>query len=209
MKTISWTKLLFIHSALAALVMVTFNPNAEATANPSSTLVKVFEMRVSPNTDCSASISVFKTASPTVSDLISNPTFGIGAIPNGTYKCLMIHLSDVITFTPAVSDGANCVGGTQYTRDIFRAGSTSTAPDGTTITGTGAVSTPSEDDPWAYFKIGGSNGAGCMSPTTGCALGSPLVVSGDHVGTLVIDFDGKIDGTFSPCDLGPAAMSFR
>src|SRR5262245_41303388 len=76
-----------------------------ALTNPSSAIVKIYEMRLSPNADCSSSVTIFSDPSGTPRDMVQNPTLGSGAVPNGTYKCFIAHISDQITFTPAANDG--------------------------------------------------------------------------------------------------------
>jgi len=181
-----------------------------ALTNPSQVLMKIEEVRLSPNADCSAPVSVFSTASPTPEDMVSNPTLGRGAIPNGVYRCLMIHMSDEITYTPAQDDGTSCLASTTYTRDIFRTGDSSTAPDGSLIAGRGAsAQSGTEDFPWTYFSTGGSHSNTCYQPSSPCVLSSPIVVSGDHTSTFVMDFDNQIDGSGSFCDLAGVTMSAR
>src|ERR1035438_906201 len=82
---------------------------AEAVTSPSSSVVQVFEMRASVNSDCSNAVTVFKTATPSAVDLMANPTFGSGAIPDGTYHCVMFRINDLISIVPQ-STTAGCSG---------------------------------------------------------------------------------------------------
>jgi hypothetical protein len=195
--------------AAGTLVLLNAGPLL-AVANPSSVFIRVFEMRLSPNDDCSNAITVFTNPAGTAQDFVQGPTLGTGAIPNGTYRCMMIHMSDTITYTPETTDGANCIQGTAYTRDLFRDGESGNAPDGTVIPGHGvSASNGTEDFPWAYFTIGGSNAGSCFSLSSKCLLSAPAVVTGDRTVTFVANFDGQIDGSFNPCELTGAEFSFR
>jgi hypothetical protein len=192
--------------SIAGIVLV---PSADAVVNPSYATGKVYEMRLSENADCTNSVRVFRTESPSEQDFVANPSFGSGAIPRGTYHCLMLQVSDMTSFKPESSEG-NCVAGTTYTRDTFRTGSTSTAPDGTTISGRGAApDNGTEDTPWSYFSTSGSMSNDGMIPSSPFPLSAPLVVNGDKAITYVVNQDGAIDGTQNPCELGPSTISFR
>jgi hypothetical protein len=214
MNTFSRKKLLFLIPGLALAGLGFVTPRAEAVANPSSVKVKIYEMRVSKAANCSNSITIFSNPSGTTQDMVSNPTLGAGAIPNGTYQCIMVKIDNQITYIPATTDGA-CIQGNSFIRNIFRSGSTSIDPNGNTIQGVGSSSSdPAETAFWAYFAIGGapsSNGNSCATPASPCTLTNAVVVSGDKTGTLVTDFDGQIDGISSPgtCDLKPCAFSYR
>src|SRR5207253_2061878 len=115
---------------------------AYGATNPSSVVARVFEVRVAANSDCTGAISIYKTASPTPVDFIATPTLAVGAVPNGTYHCIAVQLSDVINVTPQADDGANCHAGVAFDQDIFTAGpeSISYSPGGTLIHGTGSAS---------------------------------------------------------------------
>src|SRR5262249_35991804 len=143
-----------------------------------------------------------------IQDFVSNPTLGSGAIPNGSYTCIMVKLSNLITYSPTVDDGFCTVAGGPYTRNVFQAPNISIDPAGNTINGIGTTADTTENPFWAYFKVGGGT-QDCKTPATACTLTTPIVVSGDRTGTLVVDFDGKIDGSQNPCDMGPPVFSFR
>jgi hypothetical protein len=180
--------------------------NGQATTSPSSLIVKVFEMRVSKNSDCTAAITVFKTASPTAVDLISQPVLGSGSIPDGTYHCLMFHVDDLVTLVPMATTGV-CTGGVPVTLDMFSdpVNDVSISPDGMVIHATPG----GEDDPWVYFSD--SNQAlavnNCFEPnTSGCACSgpcplTPLTISSDQTHNLVLDLVNRVDGSGSSCTL--------
>src|SRR5690349_7627793 len=73
--------------------------HAWAISSPTHVVATVLELRASRNTDCSGAVSIFKPASPTAVDLADNPSFGSGIIVDGTYRCLLVHLKDIVTVT--------------------------------------------------------------------------------------------------------------
>jgi hypothetical protein len=211
MNTLSGKKLFLAIQGLALVGFGMAVPSAEALTSPASMSIRVYEVRVSHNADCSNPIRVISNPGGTVQDFVTNPNLGSGAIPNGSYPCIMTKIGNLITYTPAANDGLNCVAGTSYTRNVFHTGGgddTSANPDGGTISAIGTSQDTTSNPFWAYFKVGGGAN-GCKTPATACTLSSPIIVSGDKTGTLVVDFDNKIDGSASPCDMQAPVFSYR
>jgi hypothetical protein len=204
-----------------------FSASAHAAAftNPASLTIKVLEVRLSTHKDCSSSVSVFKPASPSVMDFAAGPTLGSGAIPFGTYHCVAVHLSDIMTVIPAATtDDGLCVAGTSYQQDIFNTpaqGDISVDPvTGATINGTGDPSNvplETEDDPWIYFSDDptASSSNNCFQPTVGpntigpCVL-SALPITANQTRSFVVDFDGLV-GSYGDghCHLHPPVWFIR
>jgi hypothetical protein len=194
----------------------------QAGVNPSLLMIKVLEVRFSPNSDCSQSVTTYRNPAAQYQDFATNPALGSGALPQGTYHCIAIHLSDLMTARPAANDGIHCLTTTSFTQDIFNdpALDNSYTPEGTHIVGHGTP-TPDdpgmiEDDPWVYFSDSSDASAsnGCFQPTltgTGgpCVLSTPIVMQGDQSHSLVVNFDGVINDNGSHCSLGPPVMTFR
>jgi len=187
-------------------------PLAQAVTSPSSLVVKVFEMRVSTQSDCSTWATVFKTASPTSVDLIQNPTLGTGVSVDGLYHCVMFHISNIATVVPVTTDGA-CTAGTPYSISFFQNNATaSITPEGVPI-----QPSASEVDPWIYFNdsADANSANNCFRPTNVCNCGAPcpltaLSLSSDQTHTLVMNFDNKVDGTSTAqCILDQPVMSIR
>jgi hypothetical protein len=189
---------------------------AQALTGASSIKVKVFEMRASANSDCSNPVAIFKTDNPTPVDLMTNPVLGSGALPNGTYQCLMFHISDILTVVPQSDDGTSCKANMEYPLDIFTDlhENLSATPEGVTILAHPGV----EDDPWIYLSNSSvaNTTNDCFSKThDNCALCSgpckmnPIVEMSDQTHSLVINVNSKVDGSGIACVMQRPVMSIR
>jgi len=199
-----------VQAALAFVVIfLGLVMNAQAVTSPSSPssfIVKIFEMRVSRNSDCSGAVSVFNTASPTDVDLFSNHGLGSGVISTGTYHCVMFRISANVTFTPADNlEAPICVSTMTYSYDIYQLPNASVAPDGTPVPVTGVT-----DTPWVYLSDGPGAvtlGNGCFQSTktdTGrpCVL-APLTILSDQTHMLVMNANNQLEGIDGKCVLNP------
>jgi hypothetical protein len=137
--------------------------------------------------------------------MLSNPTLGSGAIAQGTYRCVAIRASDVIRYTPAeTTDSGNCIGGTEYSKNIAR-GETTTSPDGVS-----AVTIDGEDIVWLYLGTAGNDTNTCFEPSQACRLATSLVVTADASGSFVSDARGGVEDLGpSDCSLENVSFSFR
>ncbi len=88
--------------------------------DPASLKVKVYGVYASTSPQCTNPIQVFLKTTGDYVDLLQNPTLGGGDLPDGTYECVIIKMSDVIKHTPKVTD-STCVAGTEYTGEVCRA----------------------------------------------------------------------------------------
>ena len=209
-------------SALAfVVVFLVWTLSAQAVSSPSSLKVQIYEMRLSKNSDCSAALSVFNTASPTSVDLFGSPDLGSGVISTGTYHCVMFHISDIVSFVPANNIEPMCSSTTTYHYDIFQSPAVSVSPEGTLINATGTPTTFPEDSPWIYLSDAPTAAAtnGCFQPTKSGAEGpcpmAPLTILSDQPHTLVMNANGQLgDWGQGTCILNltrdnPVAISFR
>ena len=197
-----------VQAALAFIVVFLGLPmNAQSVTSPAYLKVKIFEMRVSRNSDCSGAVSVFVNANPDAVDLFGSPGLGSGVISTGTYHCVMFNISDRITYSPKDNIEPFCVAGTAYTYDIFQSGA-SISPEGVPISGTG-----NDDKPWIYLSdapTAASVGNACFLPTkTGaagpCAM-APLTILSDQAHSLVMNATNQLGafGSSPPtCILNP------
>jgi hypothetical protein len=137
-------------------------------------------------------------------------------------------MENTLTFIPATTVG-NCTAGTTYKRVICSQGGCTfdkAEPDANKVlqyTGTGTpLAANSQDitktDKVLLFLSTGSTGTGgsaFLRPTTagstnGLKLTGAFTVSASgSSGTFVANFNGALDGSQSPCDLGPPQFSFR
>jgi hypothetical protein len=184
--------------------------------DPGYVKVKVFEIRVAASADCSNGMTVFQNAAPGYLDMVNNPTLGSGAIPNGTYNCVMMKMSDFIHFTPKTDNTPPwsnnvCHVGSDSVADVGH-DSIATAPDGTVQT---LGNKGTENIVWLYIRTGAPTGQNINAfiPTGGIPLISPLVVHGDGAHTMVFDFDGGVgeeqDNGSWACDCDAPTLSFR
>ena len=201
----------WMQRALVLLAFAVVRPGfADVTdgVDPGYVKIKVYEFRVSKNADCSNGIEVYKNNAPGYQDMTHNPTLGSGAIPDGTYNCVMMRMSDFLHFTAATQDSLNtCTPGTDSTTDVGH-DNTAVDPDGTQHV-LGAAGT--ENIVWLYIRTGATiqQDSNAFAPTGGIPLTSPLVVNGDTAHTMVFDFSGRIGDDHSVCSCDAPHVSFR
>ncbi|MFI5362073.1 MAG: hypothetical protein ACHQ49_08905 [Elusimicrobiota bacterium] len=204
-------------SAVSTLALSPVARAANTGLNPSSVQIKTIQVMISTSADCSSPVNAGLNATPAYQEMTAGPTLFSGAVPAGTYKCVMMNFSSLIKFTPSAnSDDGGCVSTTQYVRDVCTSGSSFVTPAGATVqcAGSGNSFSTTENDVWAYFSTTGSTAhLGGLSPATAFLLSTPLVVTGSKAITFVTDFDGQLqstmDGGVLTCDCEPPVMSFR
>ena len=86
----------------------------------SSLKLKVYKVGFSKKGDCSDPVVIDLDGSyiDFLSSEASDSQLGEGELRTGNYKCIIMEMSDYVKFTPAVSQGSHCVGGTEYTLDV-------------------------------------------------------------------------------------------
>ncbi len=212
------------------------SPAFSVNADSSSTKITVYGMWLSTNGDCSSPVQVFNNASATLVDISQSPTLGQGKVAAGTYKCLILKIDSLVTFTPSASPGAPCVAGTPVTIKSCAAtgmtGSANTvnsskdAVTGATINCTGSnADTTGGQQVYLYLSrnsaCNGSLTGGCTypnvfsPPTTtgdivnGWKLDNDIVMSGDATGSFVFNTDGQVDVLGGHCNLEGFTLGFR
>ncbi len=129
-----------------------------AVGDPTILNIGLFSFHISANADCSPPfVTAFDNgATALVRDFTTNPElFRAGAVPRGTYPCVAMRISDILEFQSAVTSG-NCVVGTTYRVDIYRAGG---EPEPfldlslAVIVATGSETVPSEDGVFILFSM--------------------------------------------------------
>ncbi len=209
---------------IAASVSSRALTRADTGLDPDSVQLKIYKIAVSESADCSDLIEVFSDDAADYSDFSGNPTLGNGTIPDGTYNCVAIEMSDQVVFTPATSsDSLNCVAGEENTIDVCR-------PDnnGTTllIDGTESDCTDGDDRVALYLSTDsitlpkepgaeGDNEGNNFAPpadgelANGFFLDGAFEVSGTSAGTFVVDFTGRVGEEDGECGMQPPNWGFE
>lgn len=194
-------------SASAAAVLL---PNLD----PTEMNIKVYKFAVSASTDCSNPITIYENESPTAENFLGNPTIGSGSLNDGSYPCVIMEISDNMTFKPATSEG-NCTAGTSYTIDVCRSdsGGTSTLIDGSTTTCTGTNMDGShvygDDRVAVYMSTSGTTEGEAFRPDSPLPLTAAFTVNGSTVATFVADGSGQVESLSDGCDMGAPAFGFE
>ena len=196
---------------------------------------KVYKMAVSTSPLCTGLITVVDNGNtPVAVDFLASPDLGNGVLADGTYNCIVIEFSDVLSFTPSTtSHSGSCVSGTPRSLDICRSdnGGTSKLIDGSTTTCTGTngadssvYGTPGADRVAIYLSTGVTTGGNdAFNPpisvgtnTHGLNLATALTISGTASGKFVVNPAGKVcdsahstcGGLAGTCGMNPPVFSF-
>lgn len=183
--------------------------SADSGINPTSLYVKVTKVLISESVYCTDPITVFEDANALYRNIFLGPNFGDGSVPNATYNCVILEISDIIKPTPGSnSSSGNCLNGVQYSQDICTSGSYELV-DGTTGTCSG-----SEQTVVIYVSTASSGTGSSFVPptvsdlTNGLVLANAFVVDGSSNGTFTVNAANLITDNGSSCDLGQPTMSF-
>lgn len=141
--------------------------------SPTSVRMTFYSMYVSPNADCSSPIQVADFGEGTEFELFDNPTLVEANVADGTYRCIIMEASDILTFKPdqAAADAVPgiCDTNTDYTFDAYRTGEPETDQwldvDGQVVVSHGTVGAPVAD----RFTVFAST-----DPTAATAAGVPI-----------------------------------
>ncbi|MEO8478192.1 MAG: hypothetical protein ABI542_01060 [Gemmatimonadota bacterium] len=191
---------------------VTASSLSQLNVDPSVFSVAFFEIRLSSNTDCSGPYVSVLTASPARRlDMKTNPEIvRVAGLPDGTYPCLAMRISDLLQFVPATTEGV-CIGGTSYTHDTYRVGNESVAfkdINGAPITAHGTDAAPAEDPVWAFASTNPSAvEARGYSQNQIITLSASLHVPGST--TFYWDATNALQSTGSECDIVAGNVGFR
>jgi len=183
--------------------------------SPTSTIFKMYALYISENDDCSAPALVQDYGTEGVDKDIfeDGVTLFRGDPTDGTYRCLIIKMSDNIRFKAnqaAVSaTGSPCVADQEYTIDVYRTDSNDDWKDlnGNVTTARGASGSPVSDEVYIFVSRGSipSNVAHANQSGT---LGSDLIVPGQAI--FYADATNQIVQTESnECGLNGLTMGFR
>ncbi len=190
------------------------------TGSPSTMTMKIYEAYVSLNTDCSSPILVsnFGASGADISVGVQNL---ISANPAaGTYRCLILKMSDNLRFTPnaaaiAAFPGVCTAAVAGSTFDIYRTDSGDNGLwknlDGTAITATGSGATAGDNTVYIFATTTPSavtGGSLHVHTNQTVTLTAPLVVPGQT--TFYVDFANGVTGSGGICKIeGGTGMGFR
>ncbi|MBT8488213.1 MAG: hypothetical protein KJO65_05205, partial [Gemmatimonadetes bacterium] len=122
-------------------------------ADPTSFIIGFYRFYLAENADCSSPVLLEDHgATPENHDLLTNPTlFTVSGTP-GTYNCIVMRISDVLTFTSGETFGP-CVAGTTYMTDTYRDGEDDWLDvSGSSIVGSGEDSAPVDNQVDVFFS---------------------------------------------------------
>ncbi len=215
---------------LPLLLALLASPSVKAASDPENLFTKVYKMYVSENADCSDPVLVMDAETVLGEalipmDMLLGPTLGSGEIADGTYECIVLKMSDQMSFTASATDGA-CTAGETYDLDVCMDYGVESEAAFTTNPVTGvetqcADAEGTDDTIYVYVSTnstgeGGGESSNPLQPPTsegdaahGIMLTSPLVVDGDAEVTFVIDGTGKVESNFGNCDMQPPTFGFR
>lgn len=179
--------------------------------DPASFLVGLYSFHISGNADCSGPfITAFDNGSAAATrDLTTNPEFFTARdVATGTYPCVAMRISDIVSFQSESSGGA-CMAGVTYARDVYRAGGEAEPfldLSLTPIPATGTDAIPSEDRIYILFTINRSAATGRgFAQNQVVALTSPLVVPSAM--TFYWDATNAVQDNAGQCVLEPEALA--
>jgi hypothetical protein len=211
---------------------------ADSGLSPSSVQITIYSVSVSSNADCSNASAVATYPGGQIFDFEANPTIFSGAVPNGTYPCVILQMSDQITFVPATtSTTGNCVTGTPVTTPVCNSANgqkyqqmtvnvDNTVTFGAVLPCTAAIGNAGEVVPLVLSTASTLThgnlvpfiqpSAGTISDceggvASGCGINlvGPFVVSATTSGTFVVNFQGQVADQGGECGLEAPTFSFR
>jgi hypothetical protein len=186
--------------------------------DPASIDIGMYALYISQNGDCSnATLVQDHGTQATVVDFMQNPVLFTGSPAAGSYACIGVKLSDVISFTPKTSFGY-CDSTQTYAIDIYRSDNTDPNDSSTywrdidlnAIAAHGTDAAPVDDHVLLLFTrdTAAALARGFNSGQT-LQLGASLVVPGTQ--TFVWGGSGTVlsDSISTSCGLNPGSPTFE
>jgi len=177
--------------------------------DPSQVNIGMYALYLSENEDCSAPVLVSDNGTtPVVKDFAQNPVLFTGTPAAGTYKCVILRISDAIHFESA-SSSANCTPGTDYAMDIYRAPDTDWKDVNMgQITATGSDTMPSDDKVYIFASTNPTAvTARGVSPHQTLTLTGALTVPGS--GTFYWNSTNTVTDYGTGCGMEPPQLAFQ
>lgn len=189
--------------------------------DPSTLKLKVYGAWISKSDRCTDPVKIFSTSDPIYLNFLGNP--GLGSLDNtdgafnGTYRCVIFRISEIIHFVPASNNGY-CSEGTEYSTRLCSAGQTTVDPE-THEEGSCANGSVSDDVVFLYLSTlstatstATSTGPFLPPTTTNTSLGLKLDgamgVNGARTAKFVVDAYDKIESSGTTCRLNTPIFSF-
>ena len=206
----------------AALVSSTaFGSPLAGGGDPASLKLKIYGVYASTSPLCTNPIQVFLKSTTDYVDILTGPALGGGDLPDGTYECVIIKMSDVIRHTPKATD-SSCIAGTEYSGEVCRAGADgglATDLNGNTIacTGDGTSAGIGDDTLFMFMTTDPSASTGnrafelplVAGDGKGIKLGAPLVISSTTKAKFVVDASGGVVAGGGECGINPPKFRFE
>jgi len=194
------------------LVFTLYSFGSFAGVNATAMKGKIYKFAVSTSEFCTSPVTVYSNDNATYGDAFSQAALFQQHLDDGTYKCLMIEMSDNIKITPAANDGTGCVAGTESTHDFCRSSTQSyqliDGTKGTCANGVkdervaiyfSTISTTTDPDNQANPSVAFNPPASASDAgSKGLKLGSALVVSSTTTSTFVMDTTGRLASATDP-----------
>lgn len=188
--------------------------------SPTSTNMGFYSVYLSQNADCSEYSKVADYEdTPLNVDMIASPKLFSSSLNSGTYKCIIIKMSDIISFTAdstAVATHSSCVDtSTKYTFDLVRSGMALHDVDGNLVDAAGEWGNPIEGLIYLFFSTNKSE-ITVASSLQVFDLSTPIEITNENTTsiTFYMDFSDRVNeletGGNYYCNLdSPSAMGIR
>ncbi|MEP6572441.1 MAG: hypothetical protein ABJD11_07080 [Gemmatimonadota bacterium] len=207
--------LLTVHGSAAAApapvsaMLHAFSAPPVQTGDPESLTIGMYALWISPNADCSAAVLVDDYGSVAADkDFYGSPVLFSGSPTPGSYKCVLMKMSDVIHMRPATSFSV-CAAHQDYAGDIYRAGQTGWLDVNLNpIVGTGTDSVPADDHVTIVMtRDTAAAQARGFSSNQVIPLGGDLIVPGQS--TFYWNGQGSANDAGGMCGVNPGSPEFR
>lgn len=186
--------------------------------SPETMILKIYAVYLSTHEDCSSPILVVDNGStPVANDLSNNPVLIQASPPDGDYPCMILKISDNLTFRPDAEASAAfpaiCPSNSDAVFDIYRtdSGDSWKDLDGNVIAPSGTISSPGDDTVFVFASTNVSallTGPFAPDPNQTQELTGSLTVPGQA--TFYVDFSGGVKGDDDRCSIeGGNGMGFR
>lgn len=204
---------------LVALSLALATQLALAGGDPASLKIRVYAVYASTSAQCTNPVQVFLNNTGSYVNFLTGPTLGGGDLPDGTYNCVIIKMSDLIKHTP-LTTATTCVAGTEYTSGVCHVPQTADSLTGVadiTCRGDGSTAGSVEDTVFMYLTTdaaASTSNKAFNRPVTagdgnGIKLGAPLIISATTRAKFVVNGTGKVVANGSDCGMNAPTFTFQ